>query len=203
MSLRIPVAHDFICPWCWIALSQAKTLQSEFDVEFDWLAYELMPEELPWPEPAAAPSAPTDRPRVPSRLDLAYAAEGLEPPTAVRPKRMRSHNALEAMEHAKSLGLGEPMLERLYSALYNHGREINSLETIRTLSEGLIPDVDSMIRAIERRRYRENIVAFDDDAHRHGVYNVPTFWIGGERYAEQPIGVLRQAIRRALSEENR
>jgi hypothetical protein len=42
-------------------------------------------------------------------------------------------------------------------------------------------------------------VGFDDPAYASGVYNVPTFFIGEERYAEQPLTVLKKAVRGALA----
>ena len=96
----IPVAHDFICPWCWIGISQARRLQQEFGVQIEWLAYELLPETMEWPEPPPKPVVETERTKTPNRIELAYAAEGMEPPTADRPKRMRSHYAHEAAEFA-------------------------------------------------------------------------------------------------------
>ena len=35
MSLIIPVAHDFICPWCWVGLLQVNRLKEEFPVDFE------------------------------------------------------------------------------------------------------------------------------------------------------------------------
>lgn len=195
MALVIPVAHDFICPWCWIALFQAKRLAAEFDVTFDWLGYELYPEELAWPEPGpAAPVAATSRPKTPSRLELAYAAEGMTPPSATRPQRMRSFYAHEAVEYAKTTDAQDAMLERLYRALWEHGEEINDPAVLRRLADGLVNDLDDFEASVRERRYRANLVPFDDGAYAMGVYNVPTYWIGGERYAEQPSTVLRKAL---------
>ena len=35
---------------------------------------------------------------------------------------------------------------------------------------------------------------FDDDAYNSGIYNVPTYFVGDERLAEQPYVVLRDAV---------
>ncbi len=198
MSLVIPVAHDYICPWCWIALSQTKRLSEEFGVTFDWLGYELMPEELEWPDspaPAAAPNP--NRAPTPSRLDLALAAEGIVIPKVDKPKKMRSHNALQAAEHAKTQGVFDAFNERMYRAFWEQGKEINSVDVICELAEGLM-DADDLRRAVEERRYKDKIVPFDDEAYAAGVYNVPTYFIGGEKYAEQPTRTLAEAIRKEL-----
>lgn len=197
--MTIPVAHDFICPWCWIAFFQAKQLRREFpEVQFDWVGYELMPEALEWPEPAPdAPEVTTNRPKTPTRMDLAYAAQGMSAPTAERPKRMRSHNALEAVEYAKSEGVQDALVEKLYRAYWEEGKEINNIGVLRELADGIVGNLDDMQTAIEEKRFQNNIIGFDDDAYAAGVYNVPTYWIGGERYAEQPVYVLQDAINKA------
>ncbi|MCX7799595.1 MAG: DsbA family protein [Fimbriimonadales bacterium] len=197
MAITIPVAHDYICPWCYIGLFQAKRLQEEFGVRIEWLGYELMPEELPWPDPKPAKEADPNRPPTPSRLDLALAAADLELPPVDRPKRMRSHHALEATEHAKELGCADAFVERLYRAYWEEGREINDPSVLAELARPLF-DPEPMLGAIAERRYADRIVAFDDEAYSRGVFNVPTFFIGGERYAEQPYRKLAQAVRKVL-----
>ncbi len=196
----ITVAHDYICPWCWIAIKQVEALQKEFDVTFEFVGYELFPEELEWPEMPAAPQATTNRPTTPSRLELAYAAAGMEPPPAIQPKKMRSHNALLASEYAKSVGQGPEFIRRMYEAYWVEGVEINALENIRSIAEGLVDSPEAMLDSIQSGEFEDRIVKFDDDAYAAGIYNVPTFIIGGERYAEQPLSVLAKAIRKELGD---
>ena len=77
MPLTIPVAHDFICPWCWVGLHQARRLQEELGVDIEWRGYELYPEDLEWPDYPSPTQPPINKPSVPSRLDLLLAAEGM------------------------------------------------------------------------------------------------------------------------------
>lgn len=194
--MTIPIAHDFTCAWCWIGLHQVKRLKQEFGVTFDWLGYELYPEEIPWPEPTPKPAVETNRPTTPSRLELAYAAEGMEPPTADRPKRMRIHNALEAVEYTKSESLeaADQLVERLYNAYWTKGIEINDLGVLENIAKGVVHSIPGMLQAIREKRFRDNIVPFDEAAYKSGVYNVPTFFINGQRLAEQPYVAIRKAF---------
>lgn len=201
MPLRIPVAHDYMCPWCWIGLSQVKRLQEEFDVEFEWLGYELYPDWMEWPDsPPSASKPETNRPKTPTRFDLAMAAEGLPKLSSTRPRKMRTFRTHQAAEFARDAGVFDAYNERLYRAFWEQGLNINELETLKFLAKGLIPDLDGLAAAVEERRYADRIVDFDAEAYAAGVYNVPTFWIGGERYSEQPTSVLREAIRRELGD---
>lgn len=194
MALTIPVAHDFICPWCWVGFLQAKRLKEEFGAEIDWLGYELFPDELEWPDWKAGDPPPPNKPIVPTRFELMLAAERMTMPGAERPQKMRTHNAHEAIEFAKTEGVADALIEALYRAYWQQGVEINNPAVLRTLAEGIVKDLDGLSEAIATRKFKENIVGFDDPAYALGVYNVPTFFIDGGRYAEQPYTALVAAV---------
>lgn len=194
-TVIIKVAHDYNCPWCWIGIKQMERLQNEFNVEFDLIGYELMPEELPWGDAAPRPEPDPRRPVTPSRMDLAYAASAVEAPPKIQPSKMRTHNALLATEYAKSVGVGFEFAQRLYTAYWLEGIVINDLEELIRLAEGIVPDLTALKSSIESKEFESNIVKFDDDAYAAGVFNVPTYFIGGKKYAEQPYEVLATAIR--------
>ncbi|MEQ1936597.1 MAG: DsbA family protein [Fimbriimonadaceae bacterium] len=192
--MTIPVAHDFNCPWCWIGLFQVKQLRAEFGVEFEWLGYELMPDELPWEDYVPTPEVVSDRPKTPTRMELAYAAQGMSKPAAERPSKMRTHNCHEAVEFAKLSGVQDELVESLYRGYWEQGLNINETETLIGIATPHVEDIDGLRQAIASRRFNDKIVPYDDAAYASGIYNVPTFRIAGERYAEQPITVLRAAI---------
>jgi riboflavin biosynthesis pyrimidine reductase/predicted DsbA family dithiol-disulfide isomerase len=194
MSLTVPIAHDFICPWCWVGMLQAIRLRSEFDVTLEWRGYELFPDELEWPVHAPGTPPPANRPPTPSRFDFILAADGMELPKSERPKGMRTHNAHEAVEFAKTLGKADEMVEALYQAYWREGANINDPDVLIKLAAPIVGSTELLAAAIQTRKYKENIVGFDDDAYRQGVYNVPTFFIGDARLAEQPYSVLKKAV---------
>lgn len=195
--MLIPVAHDFSCPWCWIGMLQAKQLAQEFGVTFDWLGYELYPEDMPFGD--WTPKAqPPDRPKTPSRMQLAYAAQGIKKPENQGPAQIRTHKAHEAVEFAKLSGPVDDLIEAIYRAYYEQAADIDDLDTLIQIARPHVADIEGMTKAIQERRFQDRIVSFDEPAYESGVYNVPTFYIGGERYAEQPYVVLREAIQSAL-----
>ena len=198
MAIIIPIAHDFICPWCWVGLLQAKKLEHEFDVTIEWVGYELFPIDLEWPDYPAATPPPANKPVTPTRFEFLLAADGYEMPTAERPKKMRTYNAHQALEYAKAIGRGNAFNEVLYRALWERGENINEVDVLLKLSEGLIENKDELHSAIVNKQFHDKVVGFDDPAYASGVYNVPTFFIAGERYAEQPYSVLKKAVAKAL-----
>jgi predicted DsbA family dithiol-disulfide isomerase len=194
MAITVPVAHDFICPWCYVALLQKKRLEAEFEVHVEWKSYELWPENLEWPESTPAPPPPANRPPVPSRLDFILYADGIQLPNVKRPSRIRSFNAHQAAEFAKSVGVGDEYIEILYRAFWERGENINELEVLKRLATGVVDDLAGLENAIQTRQFHDNVVLFDDDAYNSGIYNVPTFLVGDQRLAEQPYVVLREAV---------
>jgi predicted DsbA family dithiol-disulfide isomerase len=199
-TVTIKVAHDYNCPWCWIGIKQMERLEAELGVKFELLGYELMPEELPWGDPAPRPDPDPRRPVTPSRMQLAYAASGMEAPPKVQPSKMRTHNALLATEYAKSVGVEMEFAKRLYEAYWLEGVVINDVDEFTRLAEGIIPDIEALRKSVESGEFESKIVKFDDEAYAAGVFNVPTFFIGGEKYAEQPYSVLAAAIRKEMNQ---
>jgi len=184
MATTVPVAHDFICPWCYVALLQKKRLESEFDVLVHWRAYELWPENLEWPIAQPAPPPPANKPAIPSRLDLLLSADGIQIPKVERPRRIRSFNTHQAAEFAKSVGVGDEYIEILYRAFWERGENINEIDVLKRLAASVIEDLAGLENAIKTRQFHDNVVLFDDDAYNSGIYNVPTYFVGEERLAE-------------------
>lgn len=205
MKPVIRIAHDIICPWCWIAYHQANVLGTEFDIEFEWVGHELYPPDMAWPEPSSAP-AEEHNPRrapVPTRMELAYAASGMTPPPPnIRPKGMRSHNVLLALEWAKSQGVFGALHSKLYEAFWLEGHNVNDLEVLKDLASQIGLDSGTMISSVESEEFADKIIPFDDPSYEAGVYNVPTFFVGQLKLAEQPLPALRSAIEQWLKQKH-
>lgn len=191
MPLAVPVAHDFVCEWCWLGLFQGRRMRREFGVELDWRPYVLFPDDLEEEYKPGGPPPPPNKPRTPSRQTLAFAAEGLE---FERKPYYDSHSAHEAVEFAKLSGVHETLIERLYFAHWTENANVSEIAVIRECAKGLGLDLAELEASVQGLRFSANIVHFNDAAHANGVYNLPTYWIGGERYAEQPWIRLRKAL---------
>ena len=198
---RLTVAHDFICPWCWVAWEQAKRLTSDFPtLELDWRGYELLPEGLEYTPSAPEPDAPK-KPRIPGRFDLFLLAEGLTVPKRSRPFS-RSRQALEGVEFAKAAGKANAYLGAVYHAYWEEDRDIADIAVLMDVAEKTGLDVAAFTKALEERVYRDRIVEYDDPAHAAGVWNVPTWMFPEEWVAEQPYSVVRELAARFVKERS-
>ena len=194
----LTVAHDFICPWCWVAWEQAKRLTAEFPtLELDWVGFELLPEGLEYSPAAPSPDAP-QKPRVPGRFDLLLLAEGLTVPKRSR-SFSRSRRALEGVEFAKATGKANAYLAAVYHAYWEEDRDIADMTVLQEAAAQAGLDVEAFTRALEQRVYRDRIVEYDDPAHAAGVWNVPTWMFPEEWVAEQPYVVVRDMAERFVA----
>lgn len=195
--MTIRVAHDFNCSWCWVGLFQAKRLEREFGVTIDWVGYELFPKESEW-DYSSCPLEPKNKPKTPGRFAIHSFAEGIPVPKVDRPYEQRTYNAHQAVEYAKTEGVANQLVERLYRAYWEEGKDINSLEILQQEANGIVTNLPEMLRAIEENRFDDKITDFDQPAYNSGVYNLPTFFIGEERLAEQPYRRIKSALEKLI-----
>lgn len=197
---QLMVAHDVVCPWCWVARKQAARLQAEFPtLTFRWVGYELHPEGVGEACEETASEPPT-KPRVPTRLELLLLVEGLTLPRRTRGPS-RSRMALEGAEYAYEAGLAEPYLDALYHTYWEEDRDISSKRVLTEVAEEAGLDIGAFLDALETRRYRSRVVEFDTPAHARGVWHVPTWMFPEEWVAEQPYPVLHTLAARFVQSE--
>lgn len=197
-TVTVKVAHDYNCGWCWIGILQIERLQAEFGVEFELIPYELYPLEMEWPDAPPRPEPPANRPPTLSRFQLACYASGMAPPVQKGPPKLRTHNCHLATEFAKQEGVHLEYARRLYDAYWVEGTDISQVEELCRLAKGLVSDIAGLRESVNQEVFADRITEFNTPAYESGVYNVPTFFIGGQRYAEQPYAVLAAALQREL-----
>lgn len=191
------VAHDYICPWCWVGWQQGKRLRAEFPgMRLIWKGYELMPEGLEDPPAKPKPDGPK-KPPVPSRFQLLLAAEGMVLPRRTRPFS-RSRRALEGAEFALEHGLADAYHESLYHGYWDEDLDIADRGTLRQLAARAGLDPDQFDQAMDDRVYRDTVVEYDDPAHAAGIWNVPTWQFPEQWIAEQPYTVVREYAQRFI-----
>jgi len=198
-KLSVTIAHDYLCPWCWVGFFQAQKLREDFPkITQVWQGYELLPEELgPLPEHKPQPKDPNT---APSRFDLFAEAEGAPVPEGRTIGIVRTHNALEGAAYAQDK---EPQKfdaynEAVYRAFWEHSEDISDLDVLGRLAEGIGLNEAAFLAAVSGREYYNDIVRFDDDAYAADITHVPTFKFRGERCAEAPYATIKELAERYL-----
>lgn len=198
----ITIWHDFLCPWCYVALIQAEKLTAEFGVTFDWRGAELFPPALNYKPGPPQPTDPNAPPAPKARFDLFVEAEGIVMPTP-RPAFANMHAALLAAEHVTvrhGADKANAFIAAVYRAYWEQQADVADLAVISRIAESSVAvPAPPLLESIASREYETNIIGFDDDAYTAGIRHVPTFVFGGEeRLAEAPYSSLAHATERFL-----
>lgn len=198
-KLSVTIAHDYLCPWCWVGFFQAQRLREEFpQINQVWRGFELLPEEL-GPLPDYTPQ-PKDPAAPPSRFELFSQAESAPVPEGRTIGVVRTHNALEGAAYAqdKAPERFDAYNEAVYRAFWERSEDISALNVLGRLAEGAGLDRAAFLQAVSSKAYYDQIVRFDDDAYAADVTHVPTFLFRGERCAEAPYTTIRDLAQRYL-----
>ena len=206
----VTICADYTCPWCYVAIFQAKKLTEEFGIRFDWRGFELYPPGMTVPAKPAAPlvpeNAPPPPPPAPSRFDLFQQEEGIIVPSP-RSSFKRSHSALLGGEWAL-LEVGPQAFdaynEAVYRAYWEQQKDISKLPVLEEIANGAGLDGAALVGSVAANRYSDHLVPFDNEAYAMGIRNVPTFIFGGnERLAEANYTDLARATQRFLLRSER
>lgn len=203
-SDTVVIAHDYLCPWCWIGLFQAQRLKEEFpQIKQDWRGFELLPVEL-GPLPDYKPR-PRDLSKPPSRLDILAELDGIPIPRDRTIGLIRTHDALQGAEYAKERApeLFDAYNEAVYRAFWERSEDISDLDVLGEIVKNVGIDRDDFLDRIRAKEYSMRIVGFDDDAYAEDITHVPTFMFRGERCAEAPYSVVRGMAERFLAWYNK
>lgn len=199
-KLVVTIAHDYLCPWCWIGFFQAGRLAQEFpQIQQDWRGYELLPEALgPLPDYKPAPPDPN---APPSRLQQLLTLEGLAIPENRTIGIVRTHDALQGAEYVKAHAPErfDAYNEAVYRAFWEQSQDISDLAILGRIVQAIGLDRADFLRALTAKAYSSQIVPFDDDAYARDVTHVPTFLFRGERCAEAPYETIRELALRYLA----
>lgn len=201
---------DVACPWCWIAKRRFDEAAAEFggDIEVTYHSWELAPKlpadylssEVEFLQLLYAGTTPEEAQQkcdlvrsTGAKLGLAYDFD--------RVQHTNTFQAHQLLHHANDHGIQKPMLEALFSAFFERGLDLRSIDQLVQLAVGCGLDADSARESLVSGRYAEAVRADRVLATQAGVTNIPTYVIGGGppiHGAKRP-AVLLAALRKAAA----
>jgi predicted DsbA family dithiol-disulfide isomerase len=197
--ITLTVWSDYVCPWCFIGLSELATLKASFDLAIDWRPFLLRPDapDEGWPLPTFL-RAKLDAPDSP--LKARAKALGL---TLVQrdhiPSSRRAHECTEfARAHGRLNEFHHAVLERYWS----HGDDLSDWQVLGAIATSAGLDAATMQAEVAAGQWKAAVQAGLDAAAAAGVSAVPTFVIG-DRFViagAQSASVFRQAFERLAAE---
>ncbi|HTQ12639.1 MAG TPA: DsbA family oxidoreductase [Rhizomicrobium sp.] len=213
--MQIDVVSDTICPWCFIGKRRlARALAERPDIAFDvrWRAYRLdptvPPEGVERRAYLKAKFGDGERPRAMSEAiraageseNIAFAFDRI----ARTPNTIDSHRLIR---WAGSAGLQDEVVEALFRAYFEEGRDIGDIDVLVDIAGQTGMDTALVADLLEDGADRELVEREDVLAHRMGITGVPTF-IFASKYAvsgahdpETLVGLIDKVVLEAAEEK--
>ena len=209
-KLHLDVIVDVVCPWCFLGkrrLDAAIAELDDLDIEVRYRPFQLDPtipqegierEEYVIGKFGSADALDEAHARLFSLgadVGITYAFDLIE-------KTPNTLDAHRLVRWAAAEGLGDPMLERLFSLFFEEGADLTKAETLIAAAEEVGLDEDEVTMKLEDGVDLDAVKADIAHAGRIGITGVPTiivenkFAISGAQTSE----VLVDALRRIASE---
>jgi predicted DsbA family dithiol-disulfide isomerase len=201
---------DVACPWCWVAKRRFEAAAIEYGggVVVEYHSFELAP-DLPADYLTSEAEFLRFRYRgrtraeveqmmwvvrsTGARLGLAYDFD--------RVQHTSTFLAHQLLHHAKAGGRQLPMLDVLFSAFFERGRDLRDIDELVALAVEVGLDAAESRTVLEAGRYADAVRAERDLAATHGVTTIPTYVVAGQppiHGAKRP-AVLVEALRAAAA----
>lgn len=182
----IKAFYDFVCPFCYVGSKYADRLEEEFEVNFDWIGWEIHPE---------TEKAGERRERLEHSFIIKRLAYDLNLKFSVPQVRANTRLALEGAEYAKNHGKFREYFERVMAEYWVKGRNISTLKSLTPIVQATGLDADEFSRSLQNHDYQNRVLG-DAEADTLDIRYVPTFVFGGFRIVGNvPFYVLREAVK--------
>jgi predicted DsbA family dithiol-disulfide isomerase len=187
MSLALTVVSDAICPWCWIgkrrldqALETLATTDPDLSFSVAFFPFMLnpdMPEEgVARAEYRIAKFGSLERSReLDARVAEAGAAAGLSFRHDLMLRTPNTTNAHRLSRLAAEAGVQAAVMEAMFRAYFQEGRDIGDLATLAAIAAEAGMDGAEVAARLAGDEGRDDVLAEAAGASRAGISGVPTF----------------------------
>lgn len=177
MTTRVEVYVDYVCPFCFLVEDAVDELKRERDVEVEIKPFELRPDPVPTlrPEDEYLPRvwAQSVYPMA-ERLGFDIRLPSVSP-------QPRTEKAFLVFQLAREQGLAEEYTEAMFSAFFQHDRDIGRDEVIVDIATTVGLERAEVTAALDdegrRRRHRAEL---DQAVHDRGISAVPSIFVDGQ-----------------------
>jgi predicted DsbA family dithiol-disulfide isomerase len=209
-TLIIDIVSDVVCPWCYVGkkhLEAALAEMPEIDAVVRWHPFQLDP-TIP-PEGFDRKSYMRQKFGDDGRLEAAHqrlemlgAQNGIGFQFGAITRSPNTLDAHRLIRWASDAGLQDTMVQSLFQAYFEEGRDIGDRAVLALIAERAGLEADAILERLGSDDDAENISIEIAEAGRIGVTGVP-FFILAQKLAvsgAQPADVLIDAIKQALAD---
>ncbi len=167
----IIVISDFVCPWCYIGLTEVERLSKEYDIQVEFAPFFLRPDTPPEGmthtriTAADAPPSPTEIRGEPMGIKFSRGRTWLP----------NTHLALEAAEFAGEYGDQWTFHREMFKAYFEDLKDIGDIDVLVDVGVAAGLPGNDLRAALTERRYEQRV---DDGiawSRGIGVTAIPTF----------------------------
>jgi predicted DsbA family dithiol-disulfide isomerase len=169
-------------------------LEREYDVEIEWVPFELHPEIPPEGRPRDEVLPAAYMARAQEGMNRMGAAVGLH--LALHERLINSRPALQAAEFAREQGLFDAMHHELLKAYWDEGKNVSDMAVLREVAVRVGLDVAGMEAAVAEDRFGDYLDARRAEAEELGINGIPAHVIA-DRYlvmGAQPYELFEQVM---------
>jgi predicted DsbA family dithiol-disulfide isomerase len=211
--MRIDIWSDVVCPWCYLGKRRFERALDSFEhrdqVQITHHSFQLDPTK-PQGETSSRRSmlmakyhlSDAQVSAMDTKMEQTAAADGLEYHLTDAGLTGNTLDAHQLVHLARSHGLEDAMLERLYRAYFTEQRSIFDHDALVDLAAAAGLDANETREALAGNRYAGAVARDLTEARSLGITGVPFFVIDG-RYGisgAQATDVFRQALARAWAD---
>lgn len=192
--INIKVFSDYIWPFCYVGEGVIKKLESEYNLDVEWIGMEIHPET---PEEGVDLNKRFGKDRLKAVLQsLNKAGKSYDIKFGKLENMPNSHNSLEASEYARSVGKFDAFNEMLMKAYFTDNYDIGSVEVLLELGEACGLNKEDLRSAIINKSFEDKLKEGVKLAQKYGVTSTPTFIINDKHtiVGAQSIDVFRKIL---------
>ncbi len=199
-NLRLTTVSDYICPWCFVGFTRLEALRDDYDIDFEACAYELRP-GIP-PEGISRAEASKGRVYPPGYVENLIATARDSGIDMKRPPLIpNTRLAHEATEFAKDHGKTWEIHRALFSAYFEHERDLGNIDVVCDVAATIGLDPDALRTTLATHRHAAEVQRQLDWSRAIGVTGVPTV-IFNNRFSlvgAQDLDVVLDVAKRVVS----
>ncbi|HEV3462106.1 MAG TPA: DsbA family protein [Candidatus Dormibacteraeota bacterium] len=154
-------------------------LAREYDVEIEWVPFELHPEIPPEGRPREEILPAAYMARAQEGVNRLAASVGLH--LRLHERLINSRPTLQAAEFAREQGRFDAMHDELMKAYWDDGRDVSDMSVLRDVAARAGVDVAGMEAAVQANRFGDYLDARRQEAEELGISGIPAHVIA-DRY---------------------
>lgn len=206
-TVTVDAIIDVVCPWCYLGKARLdkaiKSLPEDVNVVVQWRPFEL--------DSSVPPEGVDNQAMLAEKLGGAERRDQMHAQIAalgrelgitfhfdrilIRPNTLDAHRLL-LWAHTESIAMQNALIDRLYRANFEEGRNIGDHKVLADIAAEAGMDREMVAKLLAGDADREMVRAEIENARQMGVTGVPFFVFNG-KYAlsgAQPVEVLQQAL---------